>query len=41
MYTLTDAGEEYLQLWSRQLEQYQATLDRFFEIYRTERKEQQ
>ncbi len=41
MYTLTDAGEEYLQLWSRQLEQYQTALNRFFEIYRTERKEQQ
>lgn len=41
MYTLTDAGEQYLELWSRQLEQYQTTLNRFFELYRTERKEQQ
>ena len=40
MYTLTEAGEEYLQLWSRQLENYQTALNRFFEIYRTERKEQ-
>jgi poly-beta-hydroxybutyrate-responsive repressor len=40
MYTLTDAGEEYLRIWSRQLEQYQTTLNRFFEIYRSERKDQ-
>jgi PadR family transcriptional regulator len=40
MYTLTDAGEEYLRVWSRQLEQYQTTLNRFFEIYRSERKDQ-
>jgi poly-beta-hydroxybutyrate-responsive repressor len=40
MYTLTDAGEEYLRVWSRQLEQYQSTLNRFFEIYRSERKDQ-
>lgn len=37
MYSLTDAGEEYLSLWSRQLEQYQTVLNRFFEIYRSER----
>src|SRR5947209_7552826 len=41
MYTLTEAGEEYLQVWSRQLEQYQTVLNRFFEIYKSERKEQE
>ena len=41
MYTLTDAGEEYLEVWSRQLEQYQTVLNRFFELYKSERKEQQ
>jgi PadR family transcriptional regulator, regulatory protein PadR len=35
-YTLTGAGEEYLQLWSRHLEQYQTVLNRFFEIYRND-----
>jgi poly-beta-hydroxybutyrate-responsive repressor len=35
MYTLTDAGEEYLRVWARQLEQYQNVLNRFFEIYNT------
>src|SRR5438270_13308693 len=29
MYTLTDAGEEYLRVWARQLEQYQNVLSRF------------
>jgi len=33
MYTLTQAGEDYLQVWARQLEQYQHVLDRFFELY--------
>lgn len=33
MYTLTEAGEEYLKVWARQLEQYQTVLDRFFELY--------
>lgn len=37
MYSLTDAGEDYLKVWSRQLEQYQTVLSRFFEIYRRER----
>ena len=34
VYTLTDAGQEYLNVWARQLQQYQTVLDRFFEIYR-------
>ncbi|MBV9280901.1 MAG: helix-turn-helix transcriptional regulator [Chloroflexi bacterium] len=33
VYSLTDAGEEYLQVWARQLQQYQTVLDRFFELY--------
>lgn len=33
MYTLTDAGEAYLKLWARHLEQYQTVLDRFFDLY--------
>jgi poly-beta-hydroxybutyrate-responsive repressor len=32
-YTLTGAGEEYLQVWARQLEQYQHVLTRFFDVY--------
>lgn len=36
MYTLTDAGEEYLAVWARQLGQYQSVLTRFFEVYATE-----
>lgn len=36
IYTLSDAGEEYLRVWARQLEQYQSVLDRFFELYRGE-----
>lgn len=40
MYTLTDAGEEYLRVWARQLEQYQNVLDRFFELYRSPRSEE-
>ena len=34
IYTLSDAGEEYLNVWARQLERYQSVLDRFFEIYK-------
>lgn len=33
MYTLTGAGEAYLEVWARQLEQYQSTLNRFFDVY--------
>ncbi len=35
IYTLTEAGEQYLSLWSKQLEQYQTVLNRFFDIYKT------
>ncbi|MFB4158362.1 poly-beta-hydroxybutyrate-responsive repressor [Geomicrobium sp. JSM 1781026] len=33
IYSLTDAGEEYLSLWADSLEQYQSMLDRFFSMY--------
>src|SRR5579871_4267086 len=33
IYTLTDAGEEYLAVWARQLERYQHVLTRFFDVY--------
>jgi poly-beta-hydroxybutyrate-responsive repressor len=36
MYTLTEAGEAYLNVWARQLEQYQSVLTRFFDVYSTE-----
>jgi PadR family transcriptional regulator, regulatory protein PadR len=35
MYTLTEAGEEYLGVWAGQLGQYQNVLNRFFELYQT------
>jgi poly-beta-hydroxybutyrate-responsive repressor len=36
VYTLTEAGEAYLQIWARQLEHYQTVLDRFFELYKAQ-----
>jgi poly-beta-hydroxybutyrate-responsive repressor len=33
MYNLTDAGQEYLDVWAHQLEQYQSVLNRFFDVY--------
>jgi PadR family transcriptional regulator PadR len=36
MYTLTSAGEEYLKVWARQLERYQSVLNRFFDVYGTQ-----
>ncbi|MBM7704797.1 poly-beta-hydroxybutyrate-responsive repressor [Metabacillus iocasae] len=33
IYSLTDAGEQYLQLWANSLEQYQNMLNSFFKIY--------
>jgi PadR family transcriptional regulator, regulatory protein PadR len=35
VYTLSQAGEEYLNAWARQLEHYQSMLDRFFDLYGT------
>jgi poly-beta-hydroxybutyrate-responsive repressor len=37
MYSLSDAGEEYLRLWAGQLEQYQSVLNRFFDLYSAEK----
>jgi PadR family transcriptional regulator PadR len=34
IYTLSDAGKQYLSVWAGQLERYQSVLDRFFEIYK-------
>lgn len=33
IYSITDAGEQYLDLWASSLEQYQMMLDSFFKIY--------
>jgi poly-beta-hydroxybutyrate-responsive repressor len=40
VYTLSNVGEEYLRTWARQLEHYQSVLDRFFEIYNSQRAQQ-
>jgi len=34
MYSITDAGVAYLDLWVNALEQYQHTIDAFFQAYR-------
>ncbi|HEV3312550.1 MAG TPA: poly-beta-hydroxybutyrate-responsive repressor [Chloroflexota bacterium] len=33
VYTLSEAGEQYLGLWANQLGQYQTVLARFFDLY--------
>ncbi|WP_254119818.1 poly-beta-hydroxybutyrate-responsive repressor [Bacillus sp. FJAT-29790] len=33
IYSLTNAGEQYLDLWAGSLEQYQTMLDSFFNLY--------
>ncbi|WP_221565844.1 poly-beta-hydroxybutyrate-responsive repressor [Alkalihalobacillus sp. TS-13] len=33
IYSLTDAGEDYLKAWAGSLEQYQSILNRFFTMY--------
>ena len=33
MYTITDAGEAYLDFWAKALEQYQRNMDTFFKLY--------
>jgi poly-beta-hydroxybutyrate-responsive repressor len=33
MYSITDAGVDYLDFWARSLEQYQRTMDSFFRLY--------
>ena len=33
MYTITDAGEAYLDFWAEALEQYRRNMDVFFRLY--------
>ena len=33
VYTITDAGEAYLDFWAKALEQYQRNMDAFFQLY--------
>ena len=33
MYSITEIGEAYLELWAEALEQYRRTLDNFFRLY--------
>ena len=33
VYSITDAGEAYLDFWAKSLEQYQQTMDNFFRLY--------
>jgi len=33
VYSITEAGEAYLDFWARSLEQYQQTIDTFFRLY--------
>jgi PadR family transcriptional regulator PadR len=43
VYSITDAGNAYLDLWARSLEQYQRNMDAFFSLYtgRPARRDQQ
>ena len=33
MYSITEAGEAYLKLWTESLNQYQKMMDTFFRLY--------
>jgi poly-beta-hydroxybutyrate-responsive repressor len=33
VYSITDAGEAYLDFWAKSLEQYQRNVDAFFRLY--------
>jgi PadR family transcriptional regulator PadR len=33
VYSITDAGEAYLEFWAKSLEQYQRNMDAFFRLY--------
>ncbi|KXH81862.1 poly-beta-hydroxybutyrate-responsive repressor [Sporosarcina sp. HYO08] len=33
IYSITEAGEQYLDIWAKSLEQYQKMLDQFFNLY--------
>ena len=37
MYSITTAGEAYLDLWVKSLEHYQRTMDAFFQAYKRDR----
>ncbi len=37
MYSITDAGEAYLGLWAKALEQYQRNMETFFRLYTGQR----
>ena len=37
MYSITDAGGAYLDLWVRSMEQYQQTMDAFLQAYKSGR----
>jgi PadR family transcriptional regulator PadR len=37
MYSMTDAGGAYLDLWVRSMEQYQQTMDAFLQVYKSGR----
>ena len=39
MYSITDAGEAYLDFWAEALEQYRRNMDAFFRLYRPSRKQ--
>jgi DNA-binding PadR family transcriptional regulator len=34
VYSITDAGEAYLDLWVQSMKQYQQTMDNFLEAYK-------
>jgi len=45
VYSITDAGEAYLDFWAQALEQYRRNMDTFFRLYtgrplRTEKEEE-
>lgn len=33
MYSITDAGEAYLEIWAKSLEKYRQKMDAFFRLY--------
>jgi PadR family transcriptional regulator PadR len=37
MYSITEAGEAYLEFWAKSLEQYQRNIDTFLRLYTGER----
>jgi DNA-binding PadR family transcriptional regulator len=39
MYSITAAGEAYLDLWVKSLEQYRQNMDAFFDAYKKEERQ--